>query len=444
MRKFKLTFLFAAIAVAANIFPAIAQLGTKTPYVPSAREYTVVPAGYAPVFIDYVGRHGARFLTKAGPEQELVRVLGEADRAGGLTDLGRDVLRAAGLLRDAGKGHYEQITILGGEEQAAIGERMRLGFPGVFKGRGLDVVTTYKLRTQQSADAFLHGFGEYSGGLRYLRKPDSLDTDLRFYDLSAGYTRYKKGALIGRCMDSLAGDERSGEVTRSVCGRIFAGGYGDSLAGGAGSRVVDALYDCFAISWSMKGELRDSTVQGALGRAFRVRDLEWLAMKDGAADFLEKGAGFDSLGIQVRVAVPLLVDFIRTVDRAVRGEGSDAVLRFTHAEAISPFAALMGIGGASRPVRSILGYRERWRAEAVIPLSANIQWIVYRKAGGGGDVLVKVLLNEKEVSLPIRAYRGPYYRWADLRAFYLRKLGRLGVSLDTDMLRYLAELRDDR
>jgi len=37
--------------------------------------------------------------------------------------------------------------------------------------------------------------------------------------------------------------------------------------------------------------------------AFDKEDLEWMEFRNGAADFLEKGPGFDSVGIQVKVAV---------------------------------------------------------------------------------------------------------------------------------------------
>ena len=436
MRKFILFIELAAI-VASSFVASGQHLGTKTPYAPSGHVYTPTPDGYAPVFIDYVGRHGARFLTKAGSDIAVLRIVEEADQAGGLTELGKKIKWAAGLLRDAGKGNYEQITILGREEQAAIGERMRLAYPGVFKGRGLDVVTTYKLRTQQSAEAFLKGLGKYDGPISNSRQPDSLDTKLRFYDLSPGYTTYKKGALIAHCMDSLVRDPRNAAVAKVVCRRVFTEGYLTSIGGERGQRFVEDLYDCYAISWSMRGELTDPAVTSSLGSAFGPKELEWLDMTNGAADFLEKGPGFDSLGIQVEVAVPLLVDFICQMDRAASGKGPDAVLQFTHAEAISPLAALMGIRGASQATGSIFGYRDRWQAEAVIPLSANIQWIVY---SGRSGLLVKVLLNEREVALPVKAFSGPYYRWTDLRSYYLRKLESLGVSLDGDMLRYLQGL----
>jgi hypothetical protein len=40
-------------------------------------------------------------------------------------------------------------------------------------------------------------------------------------------------------------------------------------------------------------------------------------------------------------------------------------------------------------------------------------------------VLVKVLLNERETTLPVATAAAPYYKWSDLRDYYLKKLERV-------------------
>ena len=46
----------------------------------------------------------------------------------------------------------------------------------------------------------------------------------------------------------------------------------------------------------------------------------------------------------------------------------------------------------------------------------------YRKDRDDQDVLVKVLLNEEEASLPFATDCAPYYHWKDFKAYYLKKL----------------------
>ena len=426
MRKFIFSSILLCLCTATWAQPT--YLGTKTPYSFPGVVYTPPPPGYQPVFISYVGRHGARFLTKAGADQQVVEVLKMAEKRMALTSVGLRVMTVAGRLQAAGKGNYEQITLLGEEQQRALGRRMRDLYAAVFTGRGLEIVTTWKLRTQQSAEAFLKGFGDYPGRVTYQRAPDSADTILRFYDLSPAYQHYKKGGILKQCLDSLDKDRRTVEIAKRVCARLFKNDFvRELMVSGKGVDFTDNLYDLYAIAWSMAGELSAAGYPGDkedLGVAFSRDDLEWLDFRSGAADFLEKGPGFDSSGIQVKIAAPLLADFINSLDKALASPAAgDGIFRFTHAEAISPFAALLDIQGAGTSVQSIYRYHDHWQAGNVIPLSANIQWVLY--AGSDGSHLVKVLMNEKEAVLPVATGQWPYYRWEDLRAYYVEKLDRL-------------------
>ncbi len=60
----------------------------------------------------------------------------------------------------------------------------------------------------------------------------------------------------------------------------------------------------------------------------------------------------------------------------------------------------------------------------MVPMAGNIQMIFYRKNGSSSpdDVLVKVLLNEREATLPVDSDLKPYYRWSDVRDYYLKKI----------------------
>lgn len=58
-----------------------------------------------------------------------------------------------------------------------------------------------------------------------------------------------------------------------------------------------------------------------------------------------------------------------------------------------------------------------WPGWRYTPFAANIQLIFYR--GREGDVLVKPLLNERETRiLGLEGF--PYYRWKDLKAWWLQ------------------------
>ena len=392
--------------------------GTKTPYQTPRQQYTPAPEGFAPVFVNYVGRHGARFLTKAGSDEEVLQVLTQADKNHALTTLGKRLLSMTQRFINIQKNNYENITGLGKEEQTGIGNRLFNNYHTAFKGKGLNIIATHKVRTQQSAEALLQAFTTYTGAKEVHVVPDTADVTLRFYDLSPAYQAYKKSPAVQLPVDSLHNDPKTKKAVRAICSRIFTGGFKTDE-----TSLVINLYDLYGgqqsipVEMKKKGYAKNSI---DFGIAFTPAQLQWFSFINGAEDFLEKGAGTDTLGIQVQVATPLLTDFIKTTADVIgNSRQTDAILRFTHAEAISPFATLMGIPQASIPVASVYHYNHTWAAENIIPLSANIQWVIY---SNGSTYLLKVLLNEKETSLPVATATWPYYKWDDVKNYYLQKI----------------------
>ena len=53
-------------------------------------------------------------------------------------------------------------------------------------------------------------------------------------------------------------------------------------------------------------------------------------------------------------------------------------------------------------------------------MGANIQLLFYRNAIG--DVLVKILHNERESSVLLPTEHFPYYRWEDLRQYLIDRM----------------------
>ena len=129
-------------------------------------------------------------------------------------------------------------------------------------------------------------------------------------------------------------------------------------------------------------------------------------------------------GENIRYAIrPLLMDFIEKADAAIQpGSHRAADLRFGHDTSLLPLFALMGVDD---PQHRNLPYREAhnsgWYSFFQIGMAANCQMIFYRNKKG--EVLTKVLYNEKEVLIPgVEPVSGPYYRWSDLKARFLEQI----------------------
>jgi hypothetical protein len=426
-------------------FPARAQerkfLGTKTPYPFKVVQHTPPPAGFTPVFVNYVGRHGARFLTRAGADIKVQALLQEAQQSNALTPLGVQLLAMTNRFLTIEQNNYENISLLGAAEQAGIGERILKNNGPAFKGRGLDVQVTHKVRTRQSAAAFLTAFKNYNGDKTIQAAPaDTAENILRFYDLSPAYLAFKDGSAIAKRADSLKQDARTVKAAQVIWKKVFTPSF--TLQQEKALTFAQSLYDLYSVQFSIPLEMKAKGYQCNsinFGIAFDTSSLAWMRFINDAEDFYEKGPGLDTLGIQVTVAAPLLADFLNSTAAAINGNlQKDAVLRFTHAEAISPFATLLGIPVASHPSAAVHQYAIHWQASDIIPLSANIQWIIYTN---GKDYLVKALLNECEVKLPMKPAHYPYYKWEDVQQYYTDKLHKIGTAPDADMHRYLLGLQ---
>ncbi|WPQ65779.1 hypothetical protein SIO70_13040 [Chitinophaga sancti] len=405
--------------------------GTKTPYPFKQANYTPVPKGYTAAYVNYTGRHGARFMTKAGSDVKLLALLNKS----ALTPLGDSLKVMTAQFLEIEKDNYENISLLGDAEQHAIAERLIKREAPAFKGRGVTIAVTHKKRTRQSADGFLKAFADYKGKIAFKMVQDTNENVLRFYDLSPAYNAFKDGKVIAERVDSLQQDPLSRKIAGDICKRIFT----TALPEKEQTAVAEWLYDLYSIQFSLVMEMQQAKVHFDFGKAFTQEELQWLNKINNAADFLEKGAGLDTLGIQSRIAAPLLLDLVTSTDALTKGKlNKDAVLRFSHAEAISPLATLMGIREASVPAASIYDFDKNWKAENIIPLSANIQWIIY---SNGKQFLLKVLLNEREVALPVKTTCYPYYKWEDVKSYYLSKLKKIGVKPGDDMHKYLLQVK---
>ena len=126
-------------------------------------------------------------------------------------------------------------------------------------------------------------------------------------------------------------------------------------------------------------------------------------------------------GDVIRYAIrPLLMDFVEKADAAMQSDSHRAAdLRFGHDTSILPLFALMGIDD---PQYRRFPYKQAhemgWYAFFQVPMATNCQMIFYKNKQG--EVLTKVLYNEKEVLLPgIEAVSGPSYRWDELKAHFI-------------------------
>ena len=419
---------------------ATVYLGTKTLYTAPLLKNTAAPIGYIPVFINHIGRHGARHLTKEVKKSWAYLVLLKADSAGALTTRGKQLKQMVLSLDKVETDHIESISAEGKTELREIAERMQVNNSILFnKPLRLNIGITNKKRTKQSADAFLTGFKVKSAINEYID-----DTDLRFYDLAPAYLAFEKQGSWMPLLKKLQEEEHIEQLNKSLSAKIFTTGFAAQLSAKQLEKFTTDIYGFSTIVYSLQNEMEEAgmkTTDLNFKSLFSCEELERLGKVDDADDFFKKGPGMDVNGIQVRIAVPLLINFIKTTDGFMEHGQYNVQIRFAHAETVAPFAALLGISTADQSTVNVQMIRKSWKAAEVAPLSSNVQWVLYKKSNSN-DYLVKVLLNEKESHITgLTTKTFPYYSYQDLKNFYIHKLRNWGVNINDDMSNYLKELK---
>lgn len=421
--------------------------GTKTLYLGHFPEdNTQAPPGYQAVFINHVGRHGSRHLTKQVNASGAWKILAEADSSGQLTAGGKRLRSLLNTLNKVEKPFVKSISAIGVMEQELIATRMYQHFPNVFSPSDSTwrPEITKELRTEQTAKAFIGAIQQLSGrtaGIVYHIN----DTILRFYDLSPAYTRMEDEGSWKKDIDKLKTSKGFNGLVLEAGNRIFAPAFWKGLSVESRGDFYADLYGFLSIIPSVEKEIQAAGIALAvdsIAQFFTCPLLSSSSLADAAEDFLLKGPGLNPLGLQVKIAAPLLAAFIQSTDDFVKTGEQPFFLRFSHAETIAPFAALLGLAGAELGVKNIANYNtSKWDPAKVAPLSANIQWILFRKPNTK-KLLVKFLLNEKPVTVAgLKPVVSPYYDWEQVRAFYVKKLSGIGYPLNTNAVKYLEALK---
>ncbi|WP_419803573.1 histidine-type phosphatase [Mucilaginibacter sp.] len=418
-------------------------LGTKTLYQKPENPSAAAPAGYLPVFINYVGRHGARHLTKNIKTNYAYQLLFRADSLHGLTEKGQELKQMVLKLEKVEQGNTKFISAEGRAELHGIAGRMVHQYPTVFEEPlNIKLSVTKEIRTAQSADAFFTGINSSTSNKPLITKITD-DTNLRFYDFSPAYDVYKKSDAVKKNLKLLQKQERINLIDNRIAKNIFKPLFAEKLSADETEKFTAEIFGFATIVYSLQNEIARagfSTAELNFSTIFTCEELGHLGSVGAAEDYLKKGPANNLNGIQVKIAVPLLINFIKTTDEFIATGKYNAQLRFAHAETILPFAAILDISSADKTVADLSKLSQFWRPENIAPLSSNIQWVLYRKKGSK-NCLIKVLLNEKEIPITGLATKNfPFYTWDDLKGFYLKKLSAWNIKLGTDMVLYLKNL----
>ncbi len=376
---------------------------------PATEALTKTPKGYEPYYMSHYGRHGARWLLGDGEYMESIEILRKAKAQGKITNKGDEVLAQLEKFYPCTVKRLGELTTVGERQHHGIGRRMAQHFPEIFKKKGvrIDARSTVVIRCILSMEAECEELAAANPTAVF---HNDVSETLQYY-LNAPWPRTlrEQNRNRGRHLDPLRDQWTKPD---RLMGVLFNDQQwvADSLKAGSFMRH---FFNLASNMQSHEGapDLLKLFTTDELYDQWRIRNVDW---------YLGYGAAPQTGGIMPFSQAELLKNIIHTADTVNQVQ---ATLRFGHEVCVMPLACLLELGSCGARVENLQELDRVWRNYNIFPMGCNIQLIFYRpKKGKSGDILVKALLNEREQTLPVHTDSYPYYRWADLRAYYQKKL----------------------
>lgn len=374
-------------------------------------ELTPAPKGYKPFYISHYSRHGSRYHTSESYFRMCMPLMARCDSLGLLSDDGKAWYEDARTVLEEHKGMFGMLTTLGCQEQDAIGKRIHERFPEVFSGRsGRTLVRNRSTRIQRSImsmTSFNTAIAKESPALDFSYAAGDKFRAYLNADPSDYHKLEKFGIQVEDSLKNLIDTDRVLKV-------LFKD---PEAAAGIIAEPYDFVQGIFLVSAISP----NTDAHPDMLKYFHQDDIlaHWIINSD--CFYAGYGNSAEMASETATIARPLIRDIIEKADEAMRTDSNLAAdFRFGHDSGLLPLVATIAIEGMHEKLSAFHAH-EHWSASEFSPMASNFQIVFFRNRKG--DVLVKMLYNEKETGIPaIEAECGPYYSWPVLREYLMSLL----------------------
>lgn len=367
--------------------------GSLKPY-PEPEAVVEHPDTLTPVFINHVGRHGARFPSSSKNAEKLMEVLSKGEQEGTLTPLGSDLKKLTEFVIERSHNRWGALDSLGMAEQRGIASRMFRGYPELFRDGTVNAISSYSPRAMMSMYEFVHQLDRLNNHNDFITSTGRQNSILlRPFDLDADYKEWKES----KAWEEPYRMQMETASPVSAVRRLF------KTSTMSNEEAVDVAMAEYFIVAGMSAMGNDIDMMkyftaeelNAAWSVFNLRQyLQWSAttLSSAPAD----------------LASALIVDLLTTTDAAIEGTATaNVMLRFGHAETLMPLLSLMRLRGAYYLTNYFDTVALHWRDFYLVPMASNLQMILFRSTKGNyyvrfdlNEVPVPLLPNSDEIYLP--------------------------------------------
>lgn len=293
-------------------------------------------------------------------------------------------------------------------EQQGIATRMFMAYTEVFSKEGVvEAMSSYSPRAMMSMYAFTHQLDRLNNRTTFTTSTGRINSKLlRPFDLVQDYLDFRRDKVWAPTYDTFFASTCPTTAIRRVLGDRFP--YKDA----------DHERELAIIEYYVVAGLEAMGLPSGMATYFTREEAQALWSCFNMRQYLQRTATTVST-VPADIAADLVLNLVETTDAYINGptESPCAVLRFGHAETLMPLLSLLRLPGCYYLTNYFDTVAGQWRDFDVVPMAANIQFILFR-ARKSGHYYVRVDLNEHPVAMR-QGDDSLYYPWGELRRFMM-------------------------
>lgn len=366
---------------------------------------TKTPKGYEPFYISHYSRHGSRYYWNESLYTQLDTLLTKAHQDDLLTSEGEAFYKRFMDAKQELMTGISELTQLGWEQHQGISRRMYNNFPEIFKDGG-DVLAISSLsgRCVLSMSAFCQELVQCNPAIEIREQSSRFTLDGVVPTDKENPSKHSYPKATPRFVKNWNKFKNEDTLHEDIISRVFKSKEGLPANG---RRIAGNLINLYT-------SLPNIGHEGMMGNIVTDNEIvsRWEASNLGSYSWVFSG--------QYEM-IPVLRDILAKAEAAIDGtSGRIADFRFGHDSCIGPLTVLLGINGADKDPEDpyeVKNVYQNWQTCK----ACNIQFVFYKGKKATDDILVKCLLNESEATLPVETDNYPYYKWSDVKAYYVNK-----------------------
>ncbi len=381
--------------------------GSAMPYPHKTVADLAYPDSLKPVFINHIGRHGARFLSSSKYTTSLKRVLLKADSLRTLTPQGKNLLKLCDLIVARTAGRWGALDSLGMAEQRAIASRTFTAFRPLFNQSRIHAISSYVPRCIMSMYEFTHQLSRLDNKIEITTSSGRVNSPLlRPWDSDSEYKDFIASEGWHKVYDDFFTQRVPVAPAKKVLGKDYP--LDDDEARDITMNIYKVVAGCSAFS-----------IDVDMLKYFSPEELNSVWSVENLHHYLTHSSSTLSTAPSA-MASTLLQELISTMGEAAEGKNPYTVmLRFGHAETLMPLFALMHLPGCYYITNYFDTVGLHWRDFYVVPMAANLQMILFQSESG--NLYVRTDLNETPIPL-IPGRSTIYTPWSAAKEYLQRCL----------------------